>query len=468
MADDRKPMPGELAGDPPPLPADAADVLTGWATGDVPAGFADRVVAATHPAQIRPARRRWSIAAIAAIAAAALAAAAPLAMLRGGRSPEAGARVVRQRESLALGARGVAVAEPGAALSWTIDAGGAAEVHQTRGDVFYRVEKGGPFRVETPYGQVMVRGTCFRVEVLDMKVSKSAWLGGAIGAAAAAIVVIAVYEGGVRVVNASGHADARAGERIALRPGAAPVPLGGDPAPALAALEPPPPDAASVPELLRRDQAHRGEIALLRARLRSLETPATTSAPEPTAPARREGSFKMLDFSHDELVEMATRCEIRFDIPGYGIEPRAATDQFVHDQELSADDRAIYDRLVRAESDRYMTALRALYREATGSDGDNLDAHALSMEVIQKSPRPDVIAARKRIADERAGLAPPAASGQGANQSVIERMLRLQTAAGDALERMLAAELGPDRAHQIRQAGWAGGDSNVMGSCKDE
>ena len=45
--------------------------------------------------------------------------------------------------------------------------------------MFYRVEPGGPFVVETPYGQITVRGTCFRVEVMQMKVSRQTWIGGA-------------------------------------------------------------------------------------------------------------------------------------------------------------------------------------------------------------------------------------------------------------------------------------------------
>jgi hypothetical protein len=456
----------DVDGDGDPLPADVTAELASWADSDPPAGFADRVVLATRRTQPAPppARRRRPLGALIAVVAAV---AAALVLLRGsGGSPEEGARVVRDRETIALGRRGVAVAEPGAELTWTISATGAAEVHQVRGDVFYRVEPGGPFAVDTPHGRVIVRGTCFRVEVEDMKVSRQTWIGGVVGAAVAATVVIAVYEGRVRVVNARGQADARAGERIALAAGAAPARL--DPAaarPTVAAVEPPPPDSATVAELLRRDQSHRGEIALLRARVRALETPGAASAEAP-AIERREGERKIVDLSQDELAAMARKCEIRFDIPGYGIEPRKMTDKLAAAEALSAGDRAIYDQTVGRESAAYMAALRALHQELVGGDGgDNLDAHALMVEIMQKSPSADVEAARKRIAEERAGLAAPPADPRTA--SVVERLFRLQTSAGDALEQRLAAELGPEKAHRIRTDGWAGGDDNILYGCPD-
>jgi hypothetical protein len=464
------PEPGQPAREAgAPLPPGAAAVLAQWATSDVPAGFVDRVVAATHGGRtVAPRRRhRWSIAAP-VVAAALLGVAASLVVWRGsGGAPEAGARIAQLRETIAIGGRGVAVAEAGAELAWTVSDGGAAEVHQTSGDVFYRVENGGPFVVDTPAGQIIVRGTCFRVEVQNMRIPRTTWISGAVGAAVAATVVIAVYEGGVRVVNARGRLDARPGEQIVLRDGAAPARVApGSAETAVAAIDPPPPDSATVSELRRRDQSHRGEIAQLRARLRAAETAAAATPAAAVAPAARDGGMKIVDLSQDELVAMAKRCEIRFDIPGYGIEPRMMTDKMASTEQLSSDDRAIYDRSVRQESERYMASLRALYRELTGAEGgDALDAHSLAMEVLQKSPQGDVIAARKRIAEERAGLAAAPADARG--QTVIERMFRLQTAAGDTLERMLAADLGADKAHQLRVDSWAGGDTNIIGSCED-
>jgi hypothetical protein len=447
-----------------PLPAEVTAELASWATSEPPAGFVDRVVAAARgQAPPRPTRRRRPLA---AVIAAVVAAAASLILLRGSAgSPDEGARVVQQRDTIPLGRRGVAVAEAGAELTWAISASGAAEVHQTRGDVFYRVERGGPFVVETPHGRVIVTGTCFRVEVLDMTVSRQTWIGGVVGAAVAATVVIAVYEGRVRVVNARGQADARAGERIALGTGVAPARLDGSAAlPGVVAAEPPPPDSATVAELLRRDQSHRGEIALLRARLRALETGATAPEAPPIA-EHRTGSRKIIDFSPDELAAMAKNCEIRFDLPGYGIEPHLMTDRVASADNLSTDERAIYDQTVREENAQHMAALHALYQELVGGDSENLDAGALAGEIMHKSPSSDVQAARKRLAEERAGLAAPPADTR--NQSVVERLFRLQSTAGDTLERLIAAKLGPDKAHQIRAAGWVRGDSSILYGCDD-
>jgi len=465
MADDHNAKQSDIdAGEP--LPAEATAVLAEWATSDPPAGFVDRVITAARQGQAAPPpARRWRpirTVVVATVAVAASAATAAL-LLGGGGSSEEGARVVKTRETIVLGRRGVAVAEAGTELTWTLSAAGSAELHQTRGDVFYRVEKGGPFVVETPYGRVMVRGTCFRVEVLDMNISRQAWISGTVGAALAATIVIAVYEGQVRVVNARGQADAQAGERISLGAGAAPTKITSATT-TVAAIEPPPPESATLQELLRRDQSHRGEIALLRARLNTLEN-ATATSEAAIASDHRTGKRKIVDLSPEELAAMAKDCEIRFDVPGYGIEPRLMTDKLAAAGKLSADERAIYDQTVRKENDQFMAALRALYQELTGGDAGDMDVHALFMEILQKSPSADVEAARKRLAEERAGLVSPPTDAR--NQSVSERLFRLETSAGNTLEQLLAAELGPDKAHQIRTSGWAGGDDNILSGCPD-
>jgi len=46
-------------------------------------------------------------------------------------------------------------------------------------------------------------------------------------------------------------------------------------------------------------------------------------------------------------------------------------------------------------------------------------------------------------------------------------MLRLLSGAGNTLEQLLAAQLGPAKAHQIRQTGWAGGDDSILYGCPD-
>ena len=136
-----------------------------FAADEPPAGFAERVAGAWQKERAaRPPRRRGLSIAIGAATLAA--AAAMLLWLRLPPVPAArGDREVAERSTLELGRRAIAVAESGAALSWSIASDGAAHVDQRAGDVFYRVEKGGPFVVSTTAGDVTVLGTCFRVEV---------------------------------------------------------------------------------------------------------------------------------------------------------------------------------------------------------------------------------------------------------------------------------------------------------------
>ena len=94
----------------------------------------------------------------------------------------------------------------------------------------------------------------------------------------------------------------------------------------------------------------------------------------------------------------------------YDIEPWLTANRLGEASHLSADDRRGLHRAVRTENDRYMTALRGLYRELTGCDADdNLDARALYMEIMPKLPTCDVEATRRRLTRERTGrVAPPA------------------------------------------------------------
>lgn len=141
------------------------ETLAAWPAAEPPAGFADRVMAARAE---RPARRRsaWWVAAVAVAAGVA----GLFAWPRG--TVEKGTIAAGSRVETRLGERAVAVAEPGASLRWTVGSGGDGAVVQDRGDVFYRVERGGPFVVATPAGDVRVIGTCFRVEVTEMKLGK--------------------------------------------------------------------------------------------------------------------------------------------------------------------------------------------------------------------------------------------------------------------------------------------------------
>jgi ferric-dicitrate binding protein FerR (iron transport regulator) len=172
--------------------------LDAFRAPEPPPGFAGRLSAA-RPA--RRVRRKWPLrAAIVAVALSAL-----FLVVVHPRKPAAGelAAVARTQRAIA-GGRAIAVAEPGAHLSWRGD-----RVLQDAGDVFYRVAPGESFTVATPGGDVTVLGTCFRVEVSDMKSVTAA----ALGAAVSAAVLVTVYEGKVKLANAHGVQKVGPGEK---------------------------------------------------------------------------------------------------------------------------------------------------------------------------------------------------------------------------------------------------------------
>lgn len=197
-----------------PLPEGAR---AAWTAMEPPDGFADRVLAARAP------RRSRGI-----VVAAVVSLAAGVALTVAGQQALAPSRVAAGRwdgetqRELALGLRGTATASPHAQLSWTVDARGVAHVMQPRGRVFYRVERGEAFDVETPAGTVSVLGTCFVVDVSEEAVMRREMLGAATGAALAAAVVVTVYEGRVALANSHGRVEAVPGQEARARADAAP------------------------------------------------------------------------------------------------------------------------------------------------------------------------------------------------------------------------------------------------------
>jgi hypothetical protein len=419
----------------PELDADERAGLDAWTAAPPPAGFADRVLAARRatppaaPASPSPLPRPVRTAAI--VVSAACVGAFAMAAIRGlgGESTAAtrGESVGGPRRSIALGGRGVAVAEAEAALTWSVD--GAARVEQTAGSVFYRVEPGGPFTVVTPAGEVRATGTCFSVEIEPMSPSRSTLAGAAAGAVIAAIAVVTVYEGGVIVVVPDGGGERRvaAGEqvRVGKRPaaGQAPGAVGAGP------LDP-----------LARDQAQRARIAALEAQVAKLTADSA--------------DLSWVDPTPEELLTMARECQVTMDAPGvFESEPGALEPELGARLGLSTAEVAAVNEVIREVHGQYRDQLRALYIEVTGDSAgaDALSPHALFEEIEDKSPRDEGPRARRRIARERAGLeAPPA---DPSRLPPLERAFRAQADLGVVTERGLAARLGPERAHALRRGG---------------
>jgi hypothetical protein len=464
---DRDEEPGEA------LSRGELDALAAWTVPDPPAGFADRVVAAQRaapPAAAGPtvpavfaaapgsprARRRvppW------AVVAAAAAAALLLVQLRSasrGSGDLAGSASPLARQSIRIGQRAVAVAEGGAALSWALESG-RARVAQSAGDVFYRVERGGAFEVQTPHGTVRVTGTCFRVEMNPMKTPWQGVVGAAIGAA----LVVTVYEGSVLFASRSGEERAveagqvaAVGERgvtVADARGAAASPMAGGASASLA----PAPDA-SREELLRRDALQRDEIARLRARVRDVAGGGAGGALTPLGPGAKDPSGRpWFDPSKEDLARFARECRVRSDFPPFY---KADTMQWDQGQSeaagLSDDQLAAVNRVLEQLQREVVSELRALYIEAVGERerADDLSPEALISELVGKSPADEDSRVKQRIAQERAGLVPPPADLSRA--SPLERFLRRRAGLGDETERRLAEVLGAARARELRGNGW--------------
>jgi FecR-like protein len=377
----------------------------------------DRFLARLAAPAPRRGRTQWIAAAGTLVAVAAV-----IALVAFRTTPEdqsaSGARRATARTTEALGRRGVAVLEAGGALAWEIAGDGTAALHQDRGDVFYRVEPGGPFVVTTPAAEVSVHGTCFRVELEPSG------------------VVVTVYEGKVALANARGRIELLAGEHGIATTDAAPRALA---VPTLATVPQP-----SVAELLARDRAQRDRIAELEARL-------ARTGPEAIG-AVQDGK-RPFEMTQAELAELATTCKVPLDVP-----PSAGStlmDQIIAEGARKAGltdaDRAAVARVVEAFQPAYQNELEQLYREITGEQTAPLDPLTLILEITQKTPAAELPVAYQRVSAERAGLRAAPTAG---NAPVIDRYLRFAIAASDNFERQLAAEIGADRAHAFRRT-WA-------------
>jgi hypothetical protein len=451
--------------DEPELTADERVVLDAWEADVPPPGFADRVVSGGRTAPPAPRRRAGGL--VLGFAGGALVAAAIALVLARSPSPShaaAGARTVTARETIALGRRGTAVAEAGASLAWEVSAGGAARVEQGAGDVFYRVEPGGPFVVATAAGDVRVTGTCFRVEV-QMKPSKSSLGGAAIGAALAATVVVTVYEGGVIAASGGKEQPVAAGERVVL----------GEPTWTQAA-QPPAPDATRE-QLLARDAEQRATIQELAVRIAGLEKQLAAGGGKVKVKgveigARGRGEDDdgdgrpWFDPSPELLASWVDECRIRFDSPPiYGSYPQELQPDELAEMGIEASEGAVINETLAQIHAAWLAKLVALYIEATGDAerAESMSPSALAEEIQDKAAPGEEEAVRVRIVRERAGLEQPPADLSQA--SPVERYLRAYVDLGNELERMLAARLGAARARELRELhdGW--GHKSEMSGC---
>ncbi len=465
------------------------DVLAAWDVEGPPSDFAERVLAARRreedsrrkaaapgAGRSRSFGPKW----IAAAVVAACAVAVSFAVLRHSSvAPVSGQLRADARTEVRLGRRGVAVAEPGATLSWRVGSDGAARLAQSQGSVFYRVNPGGDFAVTTPEGLVRVSGTCFRVEVATMK-AKDALVGAAVGAA----LVVTVYEGRVLFAgNRGDSAEAGAGETLVVGargvergPAAvAKAGAGGVETAAVTADEPwlrAPSADATREDLLARDEAQRARLADMSTRVATLQrdlAAARKRAREGTDSEGEDDGRPWFDPSPEQLKKFAERCEVRYDVPPVmGAEPFNLPSDVAAKYGMSEAEREAVNRVMGDLMVSWQATVRELYILATGDTRgvDSLSVQAMAEEIENKSMPGEATRIRTRLAQERAGLVPPPADLSAATP--LERYLRALGSLGDEAERMLADRVGAKRAREIHEIkdGW--GSRWDMRGCGDE
>jgi hypothetical protein len=411
----------------------APDRLARYEVPGAPPGFASSVMAAIERRDRAP-LRRWGRIAGAVAAAAAIVTLVGLWRLRGD-DRASGMRIVAARETVALGARAVAVAEPGTAIGWTIASDGAAVVDQSSGRAFYRVERGGAFAVRTPLGVVDVTGTCFSVEVKAMKnpINRDVLAGASIGAALATAVVVIVYEGGVTLAAPAGRLHVAPGETAIVRAG-----------------EPP-----RLDDVAAALDPHHGELADARARIATLEKELAAARGEASPSLQSADPGRYAAPSQDTLREMADKCWIAFDQPPFSTErsPELVDGELATAVGIGNADRVAINAAYKKVHDREIDAVRRLYMELVGADADAtaaLSLDALKAEITAKSSDDDELAARRAISRSRAGLDPEPTSAELARRTAIERLLRIEIALGGEAEAAAASVVGAARARELR------------------
>jgi hypothetical protein len=431
-----------------------------WRPAMPPPGFVDRVLAVTDAEGSVAARKRRSLFGRAAIAMTVLAVAAVLLIGDRPRPREGEHLATTARLSVPITERAAAVLEPRAHLRWRL-ADGRVTVEQDAGEVFYRVDRGVAFEVKTAAGSVLVKGTCFKVEVNAMSPITHTLIGAASGIAITALAVT-VYEGMVDVHNERGETRLGPGDRGVAEPGEAPSVA----RPAGAAR------ASNVPRLSDATLAAGGAdthatIAALERKVATLSSLAGTQRRQLEGPPDKDGipEKKFHDFTPEELAILARRCEIRFDVPKFLsnslIELRGLGEAA---NGISEAEAAQLNRHLREIAPAHQDRLRALYREGTG---DHAGAATLAPKQMMKAlferyPQ-ELGRARQRLSLERAGQ--PAPGPDPGGPSVVERLLRLIFAAGDEWEQRAAQVLGAERTHDLRRTGAGYVPGRIQSGC---
>ncbi len=177
------------------------------------------------------------------------------------------------------------------------------------------------------------------------------------------------------------------------------------------------------------------------------------------------GELGYYNLSAAELEAMARHCDVRSDYPK-NLDAQEAEDLGLSDAEREAWTRAL-EAFAAQELELYRGLLAEIEPDTPGlADLSLAQIRRQLTKTASKAKTGDDDSLQREVAEERAGLrdAPEDPSAL----SAWNRYNRLRYNAGDRFAQLLADELGPDRAHELRSVfdGWPGARTRQFG-CED-
>ena len=408
-----------------------------------------------------------------------------------GDSFATGSLTAEARTEARIGARAQAVLEPGASVTWK-----SGRVQQERGDVFYRVEPGSSFVVETPAGDVVALGTCFRVQVRERaqegttEMNRQKLIGAAAGTALGGAALVLVYEGRVQLSRASDTLELSAGEAgqlgehgvervhpleaLALqRANVLQVPsqpqqllarnddaLQRDVTEAsqkLATLEN---EKRSLGDQLKRTQ---GELERRRGTVQPNGTANGTAQPNGTARPRERNEY---DLAPDDWKALARSRKVKYRMPCQSPEGWAPGASDLDALGLEPDDAEVIRAAYQRSYQRVWGAIQPLCEEAIGNPDvvDTLGADTCThvvLDIARGADRGLAQAAMVEVGETRAGLRP--APDPGVKHHPVFDLFWALTGESAALEADLAETFGPEEAKRLTFARRMCGGENSFG-----
>lgn len=394
----------------------------------------------------RAVRTSGAVAALALAAGVALVAAPSLRHRSGEITAE-------ERAEIAIGGRARAVVEARSHLRWSAP----DEVTQTRGNVFYRVDPGAPFRVHTPAGDVEVRGTCFRVKIHEGEMTGREMKAGAAGVLASAAAFVAVYEGKVAVSHAGQSAELAAGEAADM--GARGVRKDADASAAERAFDEATtaegdasdPTLAANRTLVASVGDYRARIERMEVERRALEQQLADARARLDA-ADGGPSAPKAEITQDEWKELAKTGTIKMRVPcswkGGWWPPAKKLDELGL---APSDAPALRDASNRLYESSW-AAIRPICEKVGGKDiAEKLGLDGCPnfiFNYLRGVDREGAFEQMRRVAEMRAGLRPTPPLDDP-SLGPVEKVFLIMTGQQSAIEADLAQSFGPDEAHRL-------------------